>query len=378
MKIAVLAHIRHPIAEPFKGGMEAHCHALCRGLRARGHEVTLFAAAGSDDPGLVPTVAQPYENVLPFEHWHGTERLAAYQFEGFASAFDHVRAGSFEMVHNNSLFAPIIGWCADAGIPCVTSQHVPPFGAMRDAVTAHIERPGVEVTVTSHHQISLWPEACRGLLRVVPNGVDTSVWRPVGERNDGAVGEHLTWVGRIAPNKGTAEAVRAARLANAALRVFGPIEDSAYFSREVAPHLGGKIAYEGHLDSARLQQEIRTSRAALVTPRWDEPFGLVAAEALASGTPVVGFARGAIPEVVGDCGILVPDGDVTRLARAIDCVTNIERTACRERALSRFSIPRMIAGYERCYASAIAANGTAGSPRAIRSSISAKALEALA
>ncbi|MEC7818045.1 MAG: glycosyltransferase [Pseudomonadota bacterium] len=378
MKIAVLAHIRHAIAEPFKGGMEAHCHALCRGLRARGHEVTLFAAAGSDDPALVPTVAQPYESVLPFELWHGTERLAAYQFEGFASAFDRVRAGSFDLVHNNSLFAPVIGWCADAGIPCVTSQHVPPFGAMRDAVAANLGRPGVEVTVTSHHQVSLWPEVCRDRLRVVPNGVDTDLWRPQAAKPEDPVGDHLSWVGRIAPNKGTAEAVRAASLARAALRVFGPIEDAAYFAREVAPHLGEQIVYQGHLDSARLQQEIRTSRAALVTPRWDEPFGLVAAEALASGTPVVGFARGAIPEVVGDYGVLVPDGDVTALARAIQAVAKVDRSLCRERALARFSIPRMIAGYENCYAAAIAACGTAGSPRAIRSSISAKALEALA
>ena len=83
MKIAVLAHIRHAIAEPFGGGMEAHCDMLCRGLRAAGHEVDLFAAEGSHDENLVPICAAPYDEVLPWRVYRGTSELAAYQRAAF-------------------------------------------------------------------------------------------------------------------------------------------------------------------------------------------------------------------------------------------------------------------------------------------------------
>lgn len=373
MRIAVLAHIRHPIAEPFEGGMEAHCHSLCRALRTAGHDVTLFAADGTDDPQLVPICAAPYERVLPFAQWQGTATLGAYQHRAFAKAFDYLLDGDFDIVHNNSLFAPIVGWCADAGLPCVTSQHVPPFEDMRRVITACIDEPAIEVTVTSNDQRRLWPAAYRKQLITVHNGIDTNLWRPfTGTSN------HFTWAGRIAPNKGTALAARAARRAGVELKIYGPIEDPEYFAQEVEPWFGESITDHGHLPAERLRSAIAESRGALVTPMWDEPFGLVAAEALSCGTPVIGFDRGALAEVVGACGRLVPGGDVDRLAAAIAQVDRIDRGACRRRAVEHFSIKAMIAGYEACYASAIAGADTAGSPRATRSSIRSRAFEALA
>ena len=108
MKIAVLAHIRHAIAEPFSGGMEAHCDALCRGLRAAGHEVDLFAAEGSHDPGLVPICAAPYDDVLPWRIYRGTRELAAYQRDAFEQVLMRIGPGGYDVVHNNSLFPEII------------------------------------------------------------------------------------------------------------------------------------------------------------------------------------------------------------------------------------------------------------------------------
>ena len=367
MKIAVIAHIRHAIAEPFSGGMEAHCDMLCRGLRAAGHDVDLFAAVGSSDPGLIPICDAPYDEVLPWRVYRGSRELAAYQRSAFEQVLMRIGAGEYDVVHNNSLFPDIIEWCAQAGIPCVTSQHVPPFGSMFDAVLAGRDFPNIGATVTSRDQLSLWSAKGCGGLAVVPNGVDTDAWVPAT-----TVGDYFTWVGRIVPNKGLAHAVRAARLADIRLKIFGPVEDADYFAQEVEPYISGKIEFHGHRSAAVLRKEVAGARGALVTPLWDEPFGLVAAEALSCSTPVVGFDRGALAEVVGDCGYLVKAGDTDALAGAIADIGQIDRASCRRHAESRYSIQAMIQGYERCYAKAIAGARLAALPRLAWSSSSSR------
>ena len=99
MKIAVLAHIRHRIIEPFSGGMEAHSASLCQGLRAAGHDVTLFAAAGSQDDNLVAICDQPYEAVLPWSIYRGSPELRVYQTQSFDRAKQYIENGDFDVVH---------------------------------------------------------------------------------------------------------------------------------------------------------------------------------------------------------------------------------------------------------------------------------------
>ncbi|MGB7409240.1 MAG: glycosyltransferase [Pontixanthobacter sp.] len=348
MKIAVLAHIRHAIAEPFSGGMEAHCATLCRGLRAAGHQVTLFAAAGSQDENLVEISDEPYEAVLPWNQYRGSPELADYQARTFDRAKAKILADGFDVVHNNSLHPAIIEWAARERIACVTSHHVPPFGAMAAAVKQVADIGHAQFTVTSHSQLSAWSELCRNNMRVVPNGIDCDAWISTDDISD-----YWTWAGRIVPNKGVAEAVTAARIAGAKLRIFGPIEDASYFSDRVEPLLIDGLEYHGHACAADLAPILAKAKGALVTPMWDEPFGLVAAEALACGVPVVAFDRGAMREVIGDCGIVVPAGDVGALATAIDRVGAVNRKDCRARAIDSLSIPAMIRGYEACYTDAI-------------------------
>jgi glycosyltransferase involved in cell wall biosynthesis len=358
VKIAVLAHIRHAIAQPFSGGMEAHCDMLCRGLRAAGHQVDLFAAEGSSDPGLIPICHAPYDEVLPWRTYRGTRELATYQRNAFERVLLNIGAGDYDVVHNNSLFPEIIEWCAEAGIPCLTSQHVPPFGTMFEAVLATCDRANIATTVTSRDQQALWSQRGCDAIEVVPNGIDTDFWTPAAE-----TGDYYTWVGRIVPNKGLAEAVRAAAKARVRLKIFGPVEDAGYFADQVEPYLSGGIEFHGHRPATDLRREIARARGALVTPLWDEPFGLVAAEALACGTPVAGFSRGALSEVVGDCGKLVEGGDVEGLARAIAELGHVDREACRKRAVEKLSLETMIQGYESCYTRVIAGARLASLPR---------------
>lgn len=348
MKIAVLAHIRHAIAEPFMGGMEAHCRMLCDGLRAAGHDVTLFAAAGSHDENLAAICPAPYEQVLPWKVWRGSARLATYQREAFERAWQRIIASGYDVVHNNSLFPDVIDWAARDAMPCVTSQHVPPFGAMREGVERNAFAPHLKTTTASTSQLALWGERFRTNMMVVRNGVNCDQWAPRGEP-----AEHFVWAGRVTPTKGTAEAAQAARKAGLRLQIFGPVEDARYFEEEVVPHLADGVEFRGHQRAERLRPVVASARGALVTPLWDEPFGLVAAEALACGTPVCAFDNGALGEVVGDCGFVVAPGDVDALADAMRMIGEIDRHACRARALTRFSVETMIEGYEACYRDAV-------------------------
>ena len=354
IQIAVVGHIRHPVSPPFMGGMESHCHTLVTALETRGHQVTLFAAGQSDLAALHPISAQPYEDVLPWARWRGTPELAAFQDRAFGRAWDAICGGKFDVVHNNALFPDLIGWAGRDNVPMVTSQHVPPFAAMKQAVDASSNVPSQQFTVTSRAQLALWAtgrghDGSAGNIRVVHNGIDLAAWRPCPDREDA-----LLWYGRITPNKGLLETVAAARKAGVALDIVGTVEDRGYFERCMAGISGEPIRYLGHLTGTTLRERVAQAAAVVVTPMWDEPFGLVAAEALACDVPVIAFDRGALREVVGPCGALVRAGDVDALADAMARHDGLPATGNRDRAARLFSIDAMIDGYEACYEAAIA------------------------
>ncbi|MCH2486815.1 MAG: glycosyltransferase [Erythrobacter sp.] len=348
MKIAVVGHIRHAIAPPFMGGMEAHCHHLVQALEHAGHDVTLFAARGSKAQRLVEICDEPYETKLPWARWRGTPELAAFQRDVFARTREGIKRGGFDVVHNNSLSPDLIDDLREARIPTVTSHHVPPFAAIRSAVARARDALAQVFTVTSGHQLSLWDKERGTNMQVVSNGIELADWPQHAQRSD-----RVLWFGRIASTKGLREAVAAVRLAGAKLDVVGTIEEADYYAEHVEPYLGDDIRYLGHLAGEDLRSVVAQARAVLVTPMWDEPFGLVAAEAMACAVPVIAFDRGAMREILGPCGVIVPAGDVEALAAAIAEADTLDGEPCRERIARLFSTDRMIAGYERAYRQAI-------------------------
>lgn len=349
---------------PFMGGMESHCHGLVKALAMRGHDVTLFAAGTSDFTPFVALSARPYEAIYPWAVWRGSEELKAYQMAAFSSGWANIKAGGFDIVHNNSLFPPLIEWAARDGVPIVTSQHVPPFDDMRDYVVPSFGDSSRQLTVTSAHQKKLWCDGDFANVSIVHNGIDIAQWRPAERRHN-----RLIWYGRITPTKGLREAVQAALQSGKKMDIIGTVEDAEYFAKFVKTNLGEAIHYLGHLSGGHLRQKVASARAVVVTPLWDEPFGLVAAEALASGVPVIAFDRGAMREVVDECGVIVPAGDVAALAAAMARDQFPSPQQCRQRAMQYFSIDTMIADYERCYDAAIGA-GSGSTPTAAASSAS--------
>ena len=349
MRIALIAHPRHAIRPPFEGGIEAHTWHLAQALAARGHDVTLFAAGGSDaGVPCVPLTPEPYEARFPWARWRDTPELAAHLDAAHAAALSRITAGGFDVVHNAGLHRFPPRHARAVRQPTVSAMHVPPFDTLRRAIHDSAA-PWHVVTVTSHRQLSRWWAAPPPQARVVPNGIDPAGW-PFAAAGDGS----SVWSGRIMPNKGTALAVRAARIAGVPITVLGAIEDRAYFDAEVAPLLGDGARYGGHLAGADLGRALGDASALLFTPMWDEPFGLAAIEAMACGLPVAAFNNGAAREVIGPCGAFAPPGDAPALAGALRRALAFPRPASRRRAEERFTLSGMIDALEACYAEAIA------------------------
>ncbi len=344
MRIALLAHVRQRIAQPFMGGMESHSWYLAEGLSARGHDVVLFAA-GDGDPRFTidPVLAQHYERTFPWAEHRGSAPLIAHVDAGYAAACDRIAAGGFDVVHNNSLSRLAIDPAQTAKVPTVTSLHVPPYDALHWFVKAS-PSPTHRLTVTSSTQMrAWWPDGAPAEASVLHNGIDPADWPYRPDGNGSAV-----WCGRITPNKGTHLAIRAAMLADVPLVLFGSIEDPDYWAAEVAPLLGPTIRYGGHLDGAALASELGRASVFLFTPCWDEPFGLVAIEAMACGLPVAAFAMGAAREVIGEAGRFADD--VAGLARVIPEAMAIPRSIARARVERLFTRDRWLDGCEALYA----------------------------
>ncbi|WP_419952907.1 glycosyltransferase [Methylobacterium sp.] len=348
MRIALLAHLRHPVAAPFAGGMEAHCWILAEGLMARGHEVVLFAAGDSDPRFAIdPVIPVHHERSFPGLEHRGDSGLKAHVDAGYAAACDRIAAGGFDVLHNNSLSRLPLERRRLAAVPTVTSLHVPPYDALRWFVQESLV-PGHRITVTSEAQRRVWwPDAPPENVSVLHNGIDPRTW-PYRDRGDGSA----VWSGRIAPIKGTHLAVAAAQRAGLPLTLFGPIEDREYWEARVAPQLGGDIRYGGHLCGDTLAKEVGRASVFLFTPCWDEPFGLVAIEAMACGVPVAGIMMGAAAEVVGEAGYLVPPDDISALAVAIGETLTIPREVPHARVMRLFTRDLWLERCEALYAQA--------------------------
>lgn len=334
LRIGMLTHIRFPVCQPFAGGLEAFTHDVTLGLRARGHEVTLFAKAGSaaeldavavpdEDPCRQPSMSSAYIA----EH-HAYLKL-------MQSIDDH----GFDVIFNNSLHYVPVTMASLIRTPMLTVLHTPPFFEMINALRG--DRQTGRFSTLSLANAHKWSDVVRQCA-VIPNGIDLDAWRP-----DGPVGHHALWLGRLVPEKGAHLAIDAARLAGTTLRLAGRVVDERYFREQIEPRLGPGVEYLGHLQRPELAAELASAAVALVTPCWDEPFGLVVAEALACGTPVAAFDRGAMVDLISDdVGCLVPPNDVNALATAIEVARGKSRDACRARAETLWSQSLMLDRYE--------------------------------
>ena len=344
LRIALIASARFAIREPFAGGLEAHTWTFARALRERGHEVTVFAGPGSDPVLDVQEIQVQRARIsaaaradvsMTADEW-------LQEHHAYLTLMLHLsRTQEFDVVHNNSLHHLPIAMAPAVATPMLTTLHTPPTPWLESAIQAG--PCPVTFVAVSEHTARAWESSASPI--VIRNGIDLDVW-PAGPGGGPAI-----WFGRLVPEKGADLAIRAARAAGLELDLVGPVADRNYFDELIRPQLGKGIRYLGHLDHGALAARVGAASVTLVTPRWDEPYGLVVAESLACGTPVAGFDRGGVGEVSApDCAVLVAADDVAALADAALRARGLSRARARARAASSCSVDRMIDEYESVYA----------------------------
>ena len=354
MRIGIVAAARFPIAEPFAGGLEAHVWGLADRLRGRGHDVTLFAGPGSD-PRLGVSVLDLRRPRLS-EAARADVSMSAPEWVDEHHAYlqlmvrlGRTGADDFDVIHNHSLHHLPIAMSSTLPVPMVSTLHTPPTPWLESAIQVEDDCV-VTFAAVSAHTAADWshliPDA-----HVIHNGIDVDRWQA------GPGGGPLVWFGRLVPEKGAHLAIDAAVLAGRPIVLAGPVSDREYFAREIRPRLAlAGVSWAGHLTQAQLVELVGSASVALVTPCWDEPYGLVVAEALACGTPVCAFARGALPELLHpEIGRLVEPGDVPGLAQAVEEAAGLSRGAARSHAVRECSLERMVDRYVELYETVCAA-----------------------
>ena len=340
------------VSDESAGGAEQVLWNLERELFLRGARTTVAASSGSRVSGEMFATGAPCSRPDDYERRNREHQEAVIRF-----VQQRAREGRpFDLVHDMS--GSFWQRAAELDTPFLSTLHLP-RGFYSRELFSHI--PGnVRFNCVSESQAQSF-DGLDSLMGVAPNGVALDRFEPnYGPRSG------LLWLGRVCEEKGPHLAIEIARLAGEPITLAGQVYPFSYhqkfFRERVLPELR-RMGEARFIDSPSLAQKrslLREARALLVTSQVDETSSLVAMEAAASGTPVIAFRRGALPEVVkhGGTGYLVDSAEGA--AHAVRVLDRISPLCCVRYARSNFSSARMAQSYAAFYAELLHPRGVPG------------------
>jgi glycosyltransferase involved in cell wall biosynthesis len=345
LRIALTVDPYIPVPPVTYGGFERVAAGLLDEFNRRGHHVTLYAHP--DSRGAARHV--PYGRPPHF----GARARATELWQVGANLWRHRR--EFDIIHSFGRLAALTPVLVDRSVPKIQSygREIAWPGIARGV---RLAGPSLTFTACSN---AMWAGKAgprHGRWATVYNGVDLRLYT-LGASVDGDA--PLVFLGRLERIKGPHTAIAIARRARRRLIIAGNRVDSAddrdFFEREIVPHIDGQsVVYAGPVNDEAKNRLLGRAAALLMPIEWEEPFGIVMVEAMACGTPVIGFRRGSVPEVVDNhvTGIVV--SNVDEAAAAVEHAATLDRRRVRARCEQRFSYAVIADEYERLYRDGIA------------------------
>ncbi|MBW7960250.1 glycosyltransferase family 4 protein [Patescibacteria group bacterium] len=357
MKILFVSLLKRKVTPETLASRPRVIYEIINGMLKKGHEISILATADSVIPGVrtIPVIEKSFVEMGGFENPFYAE--TAYLTK-LAKKLEEI-GDEFDIIHNHT-YPEFINLLIAKNIktPIVSTIHAQYFPAYDETLSLF---PNTYLISISNAHRSLFKKT--KFFKVVYNGVDTDIYSFQEKKED-----YLLWLGRLSKAKnpdgsfmdpkGIRWAIKLAEETDSRLLLSGNIEDMKFYNDDVKPHLTDKIKWVGPLSSELTlsKQEVaklmQGAKAYLMTINWYEPFGLVMAEAMSCGTPVIGFDRGSVKELIvdGKTGFVVDQQKgVEGLKQALLKIGSINPKDCRDHVINNFSTQTMVDNYEKVY-----------------------------
>ncbi len=358
MKILILAPLTRKINSKITAARPRVIFDLIDGLKKKGHKVSVLGTKDSYIKGveIIPVIEKGfYEIQNKFEN----TLYAHISFLTKQAKIAQKIADKFDILHNHG-FPEYINILMEENIkkPMITTIHTQMTEEMDQALSFF---PKANLVAISRAAKKLASKT--KISQVIYNGIDTNLYKYSEKKEN-----YLLWLGRLGKAKdkkgnfmdfkGVRWAIKLARQTNSKLILAGNVEDIDFFNKDVKPYLSEKIKWLGPvsfnqpLSKKQVVKLMQKAKAFLMPVNWHEAFGLVMAEAQSCGTPVIGFDRGSISELVvnNKTGFVVqPEQGISGLKKALKNIDKIKPKDCRKHVENNFSLQKMVDNYEELY-----------------------------